>query len=383
MTRVMSSRLPVIAHVLHRLDRAGAEVLAAGLAGALRDRYRFVFLCLDGLGPLAEALAADGFVVEALGRQPGIDRRLAKRLRSRLEAHDAQLVHAHQYTPFFYSAMSRGIFNPSAPRRPILFTEHGRHYPDTPSLKRTLANKLLLRKPDRVTAVGRFVKQALIQNEAIPPDRITVIYNGIDPGPEPTDQDRVLARERLGIDAHRPLVMHVARFHPVKDHATAIRAFARLHADRPDALLVLVGGGEGRSAIEAQAAELNLADAVRFTGPVDNARELIPAADLCILTSLSEGVSVTLLEAMAAAKPVLATDVGGNPEVVTHNRTGALAPRGDDARLAQAMHELLAHPAYTQRQLGSAGRAKLLEQFTAERMHNDYASCYQAMLRRD
>ncbi|MFN3165883.1 MAG: glycosyltransferase [Phycisphaeraceae bacterium] len=374
----MPADRPVIAHVLHRLDRAGAEVLAAGLSRALRDRFAFVFLCLDGLGPLAGELSAEGFVVEELGRKPGVDFALGKRLRRRLIANDVALVHAHQYTPFFYSALSRGRLR----RRgdpPILFTEHGRHYPDTRSTRRVLANKLLLTERDRVTAVGAFVREALVRNEGLPERRVDVIYNGIAPGEAPTAADRHRARDALGLDADRPVAMQVARFHPVKDHGTALDAWAKVHAQRPDALLVLIGDGEERSKMQRRADDLGIADAVRFTGVIDDARGLIPAADLCLLTSLSEGVSVTLLEAMAAARPVVATRVGGNPEVVADGETGLLAPRGDAGRLAEHLVRLLIDTRQADT-LGRAGRQRLLERFTADRMHGAYAREYESML---
>lgn len=376
----MANERPVIAHVLHRLDRAGAEVLAAGLARSLRDRFESVFLCLDGLGPLADELAAEGFTVASLDRQPGIDKALAERLHTKLIEHRVDLVHAHQYTPFFYSALSRGWLSRKRPTLPILFTEHGRHHPDTRSTKRILANKLLLRPRDRVTAVGEFVRDALVVNEGIGRRRIEVVYNGIAPGPEPTPQQRITARDALGIDHNRPMVMQVARFHPVKDHVTAIRAWARLHNVMPEALLVLVGDGDDRAACEQLAVELGIEDAVLFAGVRTDARQLIDAADLCMLTSLSEGVSVTLLEAMAAGKPVVATDVGGNPEVVAHGKTGVLVPRGAAAEIAKAIEPMLANAAYTQRTLGTAGRQRLLDRFTADRMHAAYTEVYQSML---
>lgn len=377
----MAQDRPVIAHVLHRLDRAGAEVLAAGLARSLRDRFESVFFCLDGLGPLAEELSGEGFAVESLGREPGIDRAVSRKLEQRLTHHRVSLVHAHQHTPFFYSALARGVVprRGQLPARAILFTEHGRHYPDTRSLKRCLLNKALLREQDRVTAVGQFVRRALVRNEAIPAKRIDVVYNGIEPGPEPTDDDRAAARRLLGIDPGRPVVMQVARFHPVKDHDTAIRAWTNVHKAIPDALLVLVGDGEGRAAIQTMAAERGLQDAVQFTGAVDNARQLIPAADLCMLTSLSEGVSVTLLEAMAAALPVVATDVGGNPEVVEHGKTGMLAPRRDAATISQTLIKLLPNAPYARLTLGMAGRERLLKRFTADRMHAGYAQLYESI----
>ncbi|MEM9347185.1 MAG: glycosyltransferase [Planctomycetota bacterium] len=368
---------PMIAHVLHRLDRAGAEVLAAGLACDLRERFDFVFLCLDGLGPLAEALAEDGFVVESLNRKPGLDHGASRRLNDRLHHHHADLVHAHQYTPFFYSAMARGLFGKHPP---ILFTEHGRHYPDKRSIKRVLANKLLLKRTDQITAVGRFVKEALIKNEGLPGQRIAIVHNGIEPGPEPDEADRTRARQLLAIDNDRPVVMQVARLHPVKDHGTALRAWSIVHAKMPNALLVLIGDGPERNKLKQLVEQLNLQDAVHFTGAVENARELIPAADLCVLTSLSEGLSVTLLEAMAAGKPIVATDVGGNPETVIHGETGLLAPRRDIEAIAQSILKLLPNAPYTARTLGKAGRLRLLQAFTADRMHQDYAQHYESLM---
>lgn len=375
----MASPRPVIAHVLHRLDRAGAEVLAADLARGLREQFDFVFFCLDGLGPLADELAEDGFIVEALGRTPGIDRAMARQLRQRLAHHRVSLIHAHQYTPFFYSALARGLIRRHLLRVPLLFTEHGRHVPDRYSVKRAFANKLLLRPNDRVTAVSQFVKHALVRNEAIPAKRISIVHNGIAPGPEPTERDRANARERLGIAPDRPVVMQVARFHPVKDHQTALRAWSIVHQQMPEALLVFVGDGPERQPIETLVETLGLQNAVQFTGSVDHARQLIAAADLCMLTSKSEGLSVTLLEAMAAGKPIVATDVGGNPEAVIHGQTGLLVPSGDIEALAQSLLQLLPNAPYTARTLGQAGRKRLLDTFPADRMHRTYAQHYASL----
>ena len=370
---------PVIAHILHRLDRAGAEVLAAGLARSLRAEYESVFFCLDGLGPLAEELAAEGFVVACFDRRPGIDRSLARRMRAAINEHRVALLHGHQYTPFFYGSLARG-FSPRARRAlPLIFTEHGRHYPDHRSLKRVLANKVLLARGDAVTAVGGFVRQALIDNEGLAPARVEVIHNGIEPGPPPTAEQRKQARVTLGLDPSTPVVMQVARFHPVKDHASAIRAFAAVHAALPAAKLVLVGDGPERPAIAQLAASLGLTGAVVFTGVRPDVRSLLPGADVFLLSSLSEGISVTLLEAMDAGLPIVATYVGGNGEVVTDGKTGLLAPRGDHAALGRHLLTLLTD-ANTARAYGHAGRERLLDRFTQQRMHAGYTALYRRLV---
>jgi L-malate glycosyltransferase len=368
---------PTLGHVLHRLDRAGAEVLASALSRRLRDRYRFVFLCLDGVGPLGEQLADEGFAVLDLKRRPGLDLSVARRIRQAVVDHRIDLLHAHQYTPFFYAALSRRL----STSPPILFTEHGRHYPDQRKIKRILANRLLLKSSDRVTAVGRFVKRALIDNEGIAQSRIEVIHNGIDPADFPAaDPDsRARARATLGIDESCPLIMQVARFHPVKDHDTAVRAFALVTEKISNARLCLIGDGEQRQALEAMSAELAIHDHVLFTGVRADVTDLLPAADLFVLSSLSEGISVTLLEAMAVGLPIVATEVGGNPEVVEHDVTGLLSPRSDFRALAENLTALLQDPA-RRKAFGDAGRARLLERFTQDRMHRGYINLYAKLL---
>lgn len=373
-------RRPRIAHVLHQMHVAGAEVLAAGLCRSLRDRFDFVLLCLDDVGPLGDQLADEGFVVQCLRRKPGIDLPLARRLRAAATRHDVDLLHVHQYTPFFYAALSRAF----AADPPILFTEHGRHYPDLRKRRRVLANRLLLRRGDRVTAVGRFVRRALTRNEGINPRRIEVIHNGIDPATflAPDDcayrQARQRARQSLQLADDQPTLLQVARFHPVKDHATALHAFAHVHAAIPRAVLLLAGDGPQRHAMREQADELGVAHAVRFLGVRRDINDLMAAADAFVLSSLSEGLSVTLLEAMAAGLPIAATDVGGNGEVVEHGSTGLLSPRGDAAQLARHLMHLLRDPAL-RRAMGAAARQRLLDHFTQRRMHDAYARLYDEM----
>src|SRR5205823_146130 len=118
----------------------------------------------------------EGFTVERLGRRAGLDWRCILRLSAFLRREQASLIHAHQYTPFFYAAASRFLWG----GQPILFTEHGRHFPDYPRRKRMIFNWVLLRRRDRVVGVGEAVRQALIANEGIPAQRVRVVYNGID-----------------------------------------------------------------------------------------------------------------------------------------------------------------------------------------------------------
>ncbi len=388
----MTHAPPTIAHVLHRLDYAGAEVLAAALARQLRGEYRWLFLCLDAGGPLGDALQSEGFEVIVLNRKPGLDWRVARQMAQCCDENRIDLLHAHQYTPFFYAAVGRWL--PGGGRRPrprprprMLFTEHGRHYPDQRRLKRVLANQLLLRRGDAVTAVGQFVKDALVRNEGIAAGRIEVIHNGIDPQPFAqldTPATRAQVRAELGLTPAQSVWLQVARFHPVKDHGTALRALAQVQRDwtqqgQPAPVLLLAGDGGERQRMEQLADELGVRAQVRFLGVRTDIPRLMAAADGFVLSSLSEGLSVTLLEAMASGLPIVATQVGGNGEAVLHERTGLLSGRGDHAMLATNWLRL-ARDADLRQTYGAAGRARLHEHFTQARMHGLYAQCYARLL---
>jgi glycosyltransferase involved in cell wall biosynthesis len=286
------------------------------------------------------------------------------------------LVHAHQYTPFFYALMGRWVCR----RPPVLFTEHGRHQPDYPRRKRMLANRLLLEKRDRVVGVGRAVRDALIANEGIPPPRVAVLYNGVDLQPFAAAADRDAARREMGLGPEHLVLIQVARLDYLKDHLTAVRTLERVLARRPEARLVLVGEGPEREPIEREVRRRGLTGHVRLLGLRKDVARLVPAADLFLLTSLSEGIPLTLIEAMAAGLPVVATDVGGVSEVVADGRTGALAPARDDARLAEHCLRLAADPVL-RAAMGRRGRERAAERFAEPQMHAGYRQLYEEMLR--
>ena len=388
----MARSRPTIAHLLHTLTRAGAELLAAELARKLKDRYRFVFICLDEIGPLGRILSDEGFDVVDLQRRPGVDLSVSRRVRRLVRQHKVALLHAHQYSPFFYAATSRSLLETLFGKPPILFTEHGRHFPDHRSLRRVVANKILLTRRDRVIAVGEFVKQALVENEGLSARRIEVIYNGIDPskfGAAVYNGDRAKAtalreqvRAELRLKAGTPLVLQVARLHPVKDHVTAVAAMAYVVQEVPEAVLVLVGDGVEKRRISAKAREFGLEHNIRMLGMRSDVPRFMVAADVFLLSSLSEGISVTLLEAMASGKPIVATDVGGNSEVVSHGKNGLLCRSSDPRDIGSSLTTLLRNP-QLQSQMGRAGRERLLQTFTQEQMHAGYIRVYDQMLGRN
>lgn len=371
---------PVVMHVVHALARGGAEVLVRDLVAARNDRYRFVVMSLSGHGPLTEELEALGVTVISHGRTPGFDIGCSRAIAQAARRHGVDVIHAHQYSPFVYSALARLM---GAWRCKVIYTEHGRPYPDQRKWKRVVVNRLVLGPlTTRTTAVSRFIGDALSRCEALPKRRVELIYNGIDPAPYADDaagESRAVMRRTLGLDDDQLAVLQVAGFRPIKDHATALRAFARLATVQPRAVLLLAGGGQTLPAMKRLAGELNLGERVRFLGERTDVAALWRAADIGLLSSLSEGTSVAVLEAMAAAKPVVATAVGGNVEVIVDKVTGLLTQRGDAAAMAEALHKLITD-AGIRRRFGRAGRRRVHERFTQRAMHMQFDAMYRELI---
>jgi glycosyltransferase involved in cell wall biosynthesis len=187
------------------------------------------------------------------------------------------------------------------------------------------------------------------------------------------------AREAIGLRPGDFMIVQVARLDPLKDHWTALRAVQRVAGKHPEVRLVLVGGGPEEENIERGIRALGLEKNVRMLGFRADCAPLLQAADIFLLTSLSEGIPVTVIEAMAAGLPVVSTDVGGLREVVLEGETGLLAPAGDDGALANLIAQLIESPAL-RRQMGRRGQERAGKLFSQERMHGSYCRVYDEML---
>jgi len=329
-----------IAFVLHVMQVAGAEMLVFDIIQRLGTKIKPVVFCLDSIGQLGERLQRSGIPIINFGRRPGIDAKIAINMAKEIRERHVDIVHAHQYTPFFYSALAKLL---TFQKFKLIFTEHGRHYPDIISSKRKAINQYLLNRcADDINAVSLFSVQALVEKDGFPVKRVHVIKNGISPDRYNISSDKRTAKKKVGLDPDRRYLICVARFHPVKDHTTLLNSFSRIIAKSPDVDLLLAGDGALRHMLEQQAIQLGISQHVHFLGVRKDIPDLMHASDVFVLTSLSEATSITLLEAMASSLPVVVTNVGGNPEVVKEGINGFLAPRGDIDGIANACLRLFA-----------------------------------------
>jgi glycosyltransferase involved in cell wall biosynthesis len=355
-----------LVHCIYSVAIGGQEMVVLSLVERMDRRlYAPRVLCFHGGGELTSRFESLGVPVDVLDVPSGSGGVACLRaMRRYFRAHRPAILHTHNPTPHQY-----GAFAAAGGVVPIVVhTKHGRNQ------LLTTRGRLLERAAglltDVVVPVSADAADVARETDGVPAARIEVIRNGIAIRPLP-------ARTRPA--GYR--VVHVARLNEVKDQPTLLAA-SRLVADAHPAFhLDLVGDGEQREALERQVDALGLRAHVTFHGFSDDVTPYLDAADLFVLSSTSEGIALTLLEAMAAGLPVVATDVGGNREVVQDGMTGFLVPARDPAALARAMRALLEDPTRAAG-MGANGRARVVEEFALDRTAAAYDALYRRLLAR-
>jgi len=365
---VSTTSAPRVLQVVLSLNPGGTERLVLDLVTRLHADVPMAVCCLDEEGAWAGQLRDRGIVVSSLRRLPGFHPKLGSEIHAVARRHGATVIHAHHYSPFVYSCVARMW----APRRRLVFTEHGRVSDAPPSAKRRLANRVLSTCPTRVLAVSEDLRRHIVA-EGFAPDQVGVIYNGISIRPHTTPAERAEIRGRLGVDHATLVVGTIARLDPVKNLETLIEATVLVRATHA-VRLVIVGDGPERGQLEHLAASRGIADAVTFLGHRDDAREWLAGCDVFVNCSVSEGVSLTILEAMAAGLPVVATRVGGTPEVVTAE-CGVLVPARNPRAISDALARL-DNNEVLRTELGAAGRRRVEAHFSLDHMVQRYRDIY-------
>jgi glycosyltransferase involved in cell wall biosynthesis len=320
-----------IFHVTGCLDVGGQEKLLVEFARhADRRQFALHFVSLASRGDLARDLEAEGWPVTALEMPSGLRPELVLRLARLLRHGRADAVHTHNERPLIYAAPAARL----ARVRRVIHTRHGRGV-GISRRQRLLAN-VAARAADRYICVSDDCARLTVA-QGLGETRVETLHNGID--------TRRFAFS--GPCASGPAVI-VARLSREKDIATLLRAAAVVVRTEPAFRLAVAGDGPCMAELRALTGELGLSEHVQFLGMVRDVAGLLARARFFVLSSISEGVSLTLLEAMARGLPIVATRVGGTPEVVT-DQTGLLVPPGEPAALAGAMLRLIHDAALAER----------------------------------
>jgi len=360
-----------ILHLTFDMAIGGTEqVICQLIEGADRALFDQQICCIDGqVGALGQKLQQQGILVQAIARQPGFDWSLVRQIRQLLKNSKIDILHCHQYSPWIYGWLA-AFGTPTK----VIFTEHGRFFPDRYRRKAWLVNKIMAASTSHITAISAATKKALAQFEFIPETKIQVVYNGIQ-AISAADTVKAQLKNQLQIAEGSLVIGTVARLDPIKNQPMILKAFAQLRVQLPTLRLLIVGDGPERAMLQQLAISLQLEDSVIFAGFQSPATDYMALMDVFLLPSLSEGTSMTLLEAMSLGIPCVVSDVGGNAEVIQSGKNGIVMHENTESALVAAVLE---YASDEPRRIAAAAHAKqrFNDAFSAAQMCRQYADLY-------
>jgi sugar transferase (PEP-CTERM/EpsH1 system associated) len=373
---------PLVAHIIQRLAVGGLENGVVNLINHMpKDRYRHIIVCLVGSTDYARRIKKQNVPVIALHQRLGHDFSVHWRLLKLLISLRPDIVHTRNLSGLEFQAVAA-----LAGVRGRVHGEHGRDMHDLygRNLKYNLFRKAIRPFVHRYTAVSKDLAHWLLNTIGIRSDRVTQIYNGVD---SDKFRPRLGNRERVGPPAFftgNPFVVGtVGRMQTVKDHLTLVRAFLHLIQTDPEARerlrLVMIGDGPLRDKSQKLLQAVGAEALAWLPGERADIPEIMKTSDLFVLPSIAEGISNTILEAMASGLPVVATNVGGNPELVKEGQTGTLVPPSDPLAMANAIQAYLRNPGRVSKH-GRAARDRVERLFSMDAMIKGYLDLYDTLL---
>ncbi|OPY61758.1 MAG: putative glycosyltransferase EpsF [Pelotomaculum sp. PtaU1.Bin065] len=363
-------------HIVYSLEMGGVEKLVVELAKRFdRDRFDVSVCTLTEGGVLRADLEKAGIKVFTVKKGQGVDYSLFSRLRKHFVEQKPDLVHSHNPAPWLYGAFAAKVSG----IRHIVHTEHSNLPSD--EIKMLFLEKILSRISSVIISDSHVVTRRLVEGQKLSPANIVTVVNGIDTERFNVNDRSIELRRSLGIADEEVVIGNVARLEPVKDHSSLLKAFSILVRNCPRCRLILAGDGSLRRELERQTRDLKITESVCFLGMRNDIPSLLSIFDVFVLSSLSEGLPLVLLEAMAAKRPVVATRVGGNIEVVDDGVTGLLVPPNDADTLAHYLSMLTRSP-HIRQAMGEKGRLRVKQLFDFEKMLVSYENIYADLLSR-
>jgi glycosyltransferase involved in cell wall biosynthesis len=350
----------------------GAEVFLVGLATHLpRERFEISVCATRAFapGPLAEILDAGAVPYIALGRRSRWDLLPMRRLATLLNSGRFDIVHAHKFGSNVW-----GTLFGRACRVPVVIAhEHTWSYKGQP-LRKWIDGRVVGPLATRFIAVSDADAARMIEHEKVAPEKVVVMPTGYFARPLTPDTD---LRSELGLTPETPLVGTAVVFRPQKALEVLLEAHAWLLRSMPDVHLAIAGDGQTRAEVERRARELSLDGRVHFLGERDDVDAILRSLDVAALSSDFEGSPLFVLECMANGTPIVATAVGGLPQMVLDGETGVLVPPRDPEALAGAIGRLLVDP--ERRAMLAAAAANRLSEFTIEAVARRFADLYETL----
>lgn len=371
------SRFKVV-QIVEDMKVGGQEAIIASLVRGLDpETFDVRVWCTQAGGRLADELCGEGYEVQVLGLV-GL-RRLQDvvRLTKLLRDEEIDVVHTH--------AWGGGLIGRFAAlnARSSVVVGHVHGIYNYISKVHLLLDAALCRASTVTVCCSRAARDFVVEQQAVPAEKVTVIYNGIDLSPfhERSAEEKAAVRQELGVEADGPIIGSVGHLLTHKGHEHLIRAFPEVLKAMPRARLLLVGEGKKRDELAQIAQDLGVAASTIFTGVRRDVPRLLSIMDAFVLPSLNEGLGMATIEAMASRVPVVASRVGGIPEIVRDRETGLLVEPGSAQQLAEAILEILVYPEWGEK-LSEAGSALCRRDFNVEGMVGKVSMLYQGALAR-
>lgn len=353
-----------VLHVVTTLSVGGLEMMVIRLIGEMASRgVESTVCCLESRGGRAVELEDQGVRVHALNKKYGFDLKAVLKLAALIRQGQYDIVHSHNPQPHMYAVVASWASPSTIP----VHTKHGRNYPD--QWRRVWLYRMLSWWNHRIIPVSDNAREIVLKIEKVNPVKVTRIWNGIDTRqfvPPPASLDR---------SPHPWVVGTVARLSPEKDQITLLATIRLLRGEGCDVRALVIGDGPRRQTLEHCAAEWGLQEHVEFVGEQRNVSDWLWQMDVFVLSSLTEGISLTLIEAMATGLPCVATDVGGNREVINPPECGLVVPAKDPQALANAIRDVLTDP-MRRRKMGECARHRAVRCFDLSEMVKAYRKVY-------
>ncbi|HOX54459.1 MAG: glycosyltransferase [Candidatus Omnitrophica bacterium] len=360
-----------VLHIVEDLSIGGVEELLRIIAmGLNREKYNVYVCCIEEGGQTAKELMEAGIKVDILGMKSYHNLFNILRLKKYIKERKIDIIHSHMYFANTFGRIAALLAG-----TPVLIsTSYSTYY----EFKRRniLMINFLSKFTDRIIAASNSIKEFAVKQQRIPADKFQVIYDCASTDKFSKHVDSFAVKRALGIDSDYQVVGCVARLNEVKGHAYLIRAAKEVLKNNPRIKFLLVGDGPLRQELEQLSVQLGIKDNVIFVGSRRDIPEMLAAMDIFVLPSaLREGCPLSILEAMAMSKPVVASRLGGIPEEIEDGKSGILVPPKDSAALADAIIKLLSDKNLSVT-MGKAGRKIFEEKFSKEVMLNKLESLY-------
>jgi len=357
--------------LIQGMKTGGLEKMVVGLVNNLPSRYERFIICFDDLGPLSGTVKKD-VAVDLVKRKAGLDIEFIFKLNKLLRKYNIDILHAHNNTALFYGRLASLMA-----RTPVfVYTEHGRTQPL--SRKAVIANRIFNKTRFHTIIVSEYLRNYLVSKEGFYSKRISFVPNGIS---EIKVKDNIVdLRMQFRIPEGYKLVGCVGRLDPIKNHALILKAFEIVCNKISNVRLVIAGDGPMMNEIiEKIESSESLINSVQLLGERKDVENILACCDVFVLPSFSEGMSITLIEAMAAGVPIVATDVGGNAEILDKGSCGILVPSNNENELAEAIILMLCDRE-TGMTYSAKARSRYEQEYTIDKMVTRHIDLYERYL---